>query len=70
MFWVPYAGTIPLSLVWPSQLAATSLSLAALVAAARLALLVLRAARNDSAVTTHGLMPIDDHDQEVKRVAA
>ena len=39
MFWYPYTGAVTLSLVWPSGIANTSLGLAALVAAGRLALL-------------------------------
>ena len=69
MFWVPYTGVIPLSLVWPSGVAATSFSLAAFIAAARLALLVLRAARARAVAVPQSSAPLDD-DGEVKQAAA
>jgi len=68
MFWVPYTGVIPLSLVWPSGIAATSLSLAAVIAAGRLALLVLRAARTRAVEVPQISAPLDDG--EVKQAAA
>lgn len=69
MFWVPYAGTIPLSLIWPSEIAATSLSLAAFVAATRLALLVLRAARARAVEVPRIAVALED-EGGTKQVAA
>jgi hypothetical protein len=69
MFWVPYTGVIPLSLVWPSGIAATSFSLAAFIAAGRLALLVLRAARTRAVEVPQISAPLDD-DRAVKQAAA
>ncbi len=69
MFWVPYTGVIPLSLVWPSEIAATSLTLAAVIAAGRLALLIVRAARTRAAEVSQIASPLDD-DREVKQAAA
>ena len=69
MFWVPYTGVIPLSLVWPSGIATTSLSLAALVAAGRLALLVLQAARTRTVAVPQTPVALND-EQEVKQAAA
>jgi len=69
MFWVPYSGVIPLSLVWPSGIAATSFSLAAVIAVGRLALLVLRSVRTRAADIPQITVPLDD-DREVKQAAA
>ena len=69
MFWSPYAGAIPLGLVWPSGFAATSLSLAALAMAGQLALLALRAARTRTVSVPQASTPLDD-EQEVKQAAA
>ena len=69
MFWYPYTATIPLGLVWPSGIATTSLSLAALVAAGRLALLALRAARTRAVAVPHTSAPLDE-EREVKQAAA
>lgn len=69
MFWYPYTGAIPLSLVWPSGVATTSLSLAALIAAGRLALLALRATRTRTVAVPRTSAPLDEG-QEVKQAAA
>ena len=69
MFWVPYTGGIPLSLIWPSEIAATSLSLAAVVAVARLALLVWRAARARTVEVPHISASLEE-EREVKQAAA
>lgn len=68
MFWYPYTATIPLSLVWPSGIAGTSLSLAAVIAAVRLAALVLRAARTRTVAVPHPSAPLEE--QEVTTAAA
>jgi hypothetical protein len=69
MFWYPYTGVTSLSLVWPSEIACTSLSLAALIAAARLAMLALGAARTRVVSVPHASAPLDE-EQEVKQSAA
>jgi len=69
MFWYPYTGAVTLSLVWPSGIANTSLGLAALVAAGRLALLALGAARTRAVAVPHPSTPLDE-EQEVKQAAA
>ena len=69
MFWYPYTGAVTLSLVWPSGIANTSLGLAALVAAGRLALLALRAAPIRAVAVPHPSTPLDE-EQEVKQAAA
>jgi len=69
MFWSPYTGAIPLSLIWPSEIAATSLSLAALVAAARLAVLVWQAARARTVTVPQLSIPLEE-EQEVNHAAA
>ena len=69
MFWYPYTGVTSLSLVWPSEIASTSLSLAALIAAGRLAMLALRAARTRAVAVPHTSAPLDEG-QEVKQAAA
>ena len=69
MFWYPYTGAVTLGLVWPSGIANTSLGLAALVAAGRLALLALRAARTRAVAVPHPLTPLGE-EQEVKQAAA
>jgi hypothetical protein len=68
MFWYPYTGTIPLSLIWPSGLATTSLSLAALVAAGQLATLALRAVRARTVAVPHPSVPLEE-EQEVNHAA-
>ena len=68
MFWYPYTGAASLSLVWPSEIACTSLSLAALVCAGRLALLALQGMRA-RAVVPHTSTPLVE-EQEVKQAAA
>lgn len=69
MFWYPYTGTIPLELIWPSGIATTSLSLAALLAATQLAMLALRAARTRAVAVPHTSAPLDE-EREVKQAAA
>jgi hypothetical protein len=69
MVWYPYTGTVPLSLVWPNGIATTSLGLAALVVAARLALLALRAARSRTVAVPHPSVTLPD-EQEVTHAAA
>ena len=69
MFWYPYTAVTSLSLVWPSEIACTSLSLAALVAAGRLAMLALRAARARAVSVPHASAPLYE-EQEVKQAAA
>jgi hypothetical protein len=69
MFWYPYSGAASLSLVWPSEIACTSLSLAALVAAVRLAMLALQATRARAVAVPHTSIPLDEG-QEVKQAAA
>ena len=68
MFWYPYTATIPLSLVWPSGIASTSLSLAAVIAAVRLAALALRAARTRTVAVPLPSAPLEE--QEVTPAAA
>ena len=68
MFWYPYTGAMSLSLVWPSEIAMTSFGLAALVAAGRLAMLALRAARTRT-VAVRLSVPLEE-DQEVENAAA
>jgi hypothetical protein len=68
MYWYPYTATIPLSLVWPSGIASTSLSLAALVAAGRLAMLALRAARTRTVAGQPSVLV--DEELEVENAAA
>ena len=70
MFWYPYTGAISLSLVWPSEIAATSLSLAAFIAAGRLALLALRAARTRAVTVPLPSAPPLVEEQEVNHAAA
>jgi len=69
MFWYPYTGTLPLGLAWPSGIATTSLSLAALMAAGQLAVLALRAARTRAVAVPHTSAPLDE-EREVKQAAA
>ena len=69
MFWYPYTGAVSLSLVWPSEIAATSLSLAALIAAGRLAMLALRASRTRTVAVPYTSVPLVE-EQEVKHAAA
>ena len=69
MFWYPYTGVTSLSLVWPSEVACTSLSLAALIAAVRLAMLALRAGRTRAVAVPHASAPLDE-EREVKQAAA
>jgi hypothetical protein len=69
MFWVPYAGAVPLSLVWPSGIATTSFGLAALIAAGRLALLILQAARARTVAVPRTAAALED-ESEVKQAAA
>jgi hypothetical protein len=69
MFWYPYTGTLPLGLVWPSGVATTSLSLAALIAAGRLALLALRATRTRAVAVPPTSAPLEEG-QEVRQAAA
>lgn len=69
MFWYPYTGAVTLGLVWPSGIANTSLGLAALIAAGRLALLALRATRTRAVAVPHPSTPLDE-EQEVKQAAA
>jgi hypothetical protein len=68
MFWYLSTGAIPLSLVWPSGIASTSLSLAAFVAAVRLAALALRATRTRPVAVPVPSAPIEE--QEVTTAAA
>jgi hypothetical protein len=68
MFWYPYTGAASLSLAWPSDIACTSLSLAALICVARLVLMVLQPSRT-RAVVPHTSTPLDE-EQEVKQAAA
>ena len=68
MYWTPYTATIPLSLVWPSGIASTSLSLAALIAAGRLAMLALRAARTRTVADPPSILV--EEEQEVENAAA
>ena len=70
MFGYPYTAAIPFGLAWPSGLATTSLSLAALTMAAQLALLALRAARTRAVTVPQASTPLVDDEQEVKRAAA
>jgi hypothetical protein len=69
MFWYPYTAVTSLSLAWPSDVACTSLSLAAFIAAGRLAVLALRAARTRAVAVPHSSAPLDE-EQEVKQAAA
>ena len=69
MFWYPYTGAMPLGVVWPSGIATTSLSLAALAMAGQLALLALRAARTRAVSVPRASAPLDE-EQEVKQAAA
>ena len=68
MFWYLPTGTIPLSLVWPSEIATTSLSLAAVIAAVRLAALALRAVRTRPVAVPFPSAPMEE--QEVTTAAA
>ena len=70
MFWYPSTGVVSLGLVWPSEIAATSLSLAALLAAGRLAMLALRAARTRAVTVPHTSTPLLEEEQEVNNAAA
>lgn len=69
MFWYPYTGAASLSLVWPSDIACTSLGLAALVAAVRLVMLVLQSTRARAVTVPQTSVPLDEG-QEVKQAAA
>jgi len=70
MFWVPYTGSLPLALSWPSGLFTTSLAVAALLGAGRLALLVLTAARRGRSVSVPcNRVPLDEG-HEVNQAAA
>ena len=69
MFWYPYTGAASLSLVWPSEIACTSLSLAALIACFRLAMLALQATRARAVTVPHISTPLGE-EQEVKQAAA
>ena len=69
MFWYPYTGTIPLELLWPSGVATTSLSLAALAMAGQLVRLAVRAARTRAVSVPRVATPLDE-EQEVKQAAA
>ena len=70
MFWYPYTGAVSLSLVWPSEIAATSLSLAALVAAGRLAVLAWRAAHARTVTVPQLSIPLGEETEEVNHAAA
>jgi len=69
MFWYPYTDAASLSLALPSQLAATSLSLVAFVAAGGLAILALRAYRTRAVAVPYTSVPLEE-EQEVKHAAA
>jgi hypothetical protein len=69
MVWYPYTGTIPFGLLWPSGIATTSLSLAALAMAGQLAWLALRAVRTRAVSVPRVATPLDQ-EQEVKQAAA
>jgi hypothetical protein len=70
MFWVPYTGSIPLAISWSSGLFTTSLAVAALLGAGRVALLVLTAARQSRSVSVpSNPVPLDEG-QEVNQAAA
>jgi hypothetical protein len=68
MFWYPYTGAASLSLAWPSDIACTSLSLAAFICVGRLVLMILQSSRT-RAVVPHTSTPLDE-EQEVKQAAA
>lgn len=69
MFWYPYTAASSLSMVWPSEIACTSLSLATLVAASRLAMLAYKAARTRAVAVPLTSTPLLE-EQEVKQAAA
>ena len=72
MFWYPNTDLIPtLGLVWPSGIATTSFTLAALVACARLLVLVLRGRRAGEPAVSVPRESLDfTAEQEVTKTAA
>ena len=70
MFWYPYTAASSLSLVWPSEIACTSLSLATLVAAGRLAMLAYKSARARAVAVPLPSTPLFAEEEEVKQAAA
>lgn len=70
MFWYPYTGSIPYALTWSPALFTTGLAVAALAGMIRVAFLALRAKREEVVSVPFVPVVIDDHEPEVKRVAA
>jgi hypothetical protein len=76
MFWYPYTGSIPYALNWSAGLFTTSLAVAGVIGAIRLALLALRAQYADAAMRPQavtvpvGPVVIDDHEADVNQAAA
>jgi hypothetical protein len=72
MNWFPYTGVIPtLGLVWPTGIATTSLTVAALIACIRLTVLAVHAVRDRArTVSVPYESPDLIDDEEVTRSAA
>lgn len=70
MFWYPYTGSIPYALTWSPTLFTTAFAVVALVGMIRVAFLALRAARVEAVSVPFAPDVSDDHEPEVKQVAA
>ena len=70
MYWLPYTGSLPTALTWSGGLFTTSLAVAALLGAGRVALLALTAARQDRSVSVPFSPAPLDEELEVKQAAA